>query len=1103
MMKKVVSLFLVIIMLLALVPMTSFADAVIESGKCGDNLTWKLYDNGTLRISGTGKMYDYDVEGTWFEKRNSSWFEKIIVEEGVTSIGKNAFYRGCYVTDIQLPSSLKSIGEYAFHDFGKDANVIIPDSVEKIGKFAFYYANVKKVQLPKNLKTIEESTFEYSGVSSISLPSSITSIGKRAFFATHSLKKLELPSSLKTIGTEAFSASGIQTITIPQSVQNIPNDAFDGCIKLESIEWHDSITNIGNTAFYGCALKEVSIPAAVSTINDYLFENCDQLETITFPEKVKAIGAGVFNNCYKLKAVYFKGNMPTITEPIFSSISLTPYDSSKERAIYYPKGNESWKNFVAMGPHNFMMIPWNPSTGEKFLTEAMNVDDWVQKNAQDSTGTNNGENKEELQFRWSTDDQWQFTNSIGNEIENLEVSKAAGYYISNSDYEKLGSSLHNKGEAFRVFATTKIDNGLEKIDVNNFYNIDGKKIPPAVSEWGGSCFGFSILAYLLKVNALSIQDITSLNANCTHDISKQDGVRSAINYYHRQFRIDSWQNYCDSFMKLSVVKQLETLEEMAGQFKKTGIPVVVAYEWVDMVKKANFWTQTQCSAHAVVAYGVETGPYNIKTKDGRKFTYEKKINIYDCANPNDPQFDIYYTNNYETVQWCIPGHNIVSSTNVDIGEYNEVAQVGNNGALELACNDIDIINSINYVTGEASEAEKMATGKTPKIYTDTYSNYEINYNDVNVSAFGCVKKGSGKEQVNIALEPNYLSGGENSNTSVTVYLPETNEYEIKSSTSLNYTFESNGITVAVRGAEPGDISYGNNGSVNVRMDKASNLQVLVMENGYRTIEFEAQNTKNISINKNKNAMEIQTDNPEALDIYCIDENERVKLDNKKQTTDNENNLFVNVPNDQPEGGNSSKPSKSVNTESDSKTEPKEFLDVQAGKWYTDAVYYCHDKGYMAGKANNKFDPSGKVTRATITQVLYAMEGKPAVKKVAGFKDLKTGSWYVDSVNWAASIGIVSGYSKEKFGPNDAITRQQMAAIMYQYAKYKKYDVSTTGDISKFKDARSITKYAVAPMKWAVGHGIISGTNKGLEPKGTATRAQIAVILQAFDKNIKK
>lgn len=229
-------------------------------------------------------------------------------------------------------------------------------------------------------------------------------------------------------------------------------------------------------------------------------------------------------------------------------------------------------------------------------------------------------------------------------------------------------------------------------------------------------------------------------------------------------------------------------------------------------------------------------------------------------------------------------------------------------------------------------------------------------------------------------------------------------------------------------------------------------------------------------------------------------------------SDNPNNGGSNPSggNGSSNGNNSSGDNKDTNDKSGDKEEPsrddtvilKPFSDVPYGKWYTEAVYFCRDKGYMAGKANNKFDPNGQVTRATITQVLYAMEGKPTVKKVAGFKDVKSGVWYTDSVNWAASIGIVAGYSKDKFGPNDPITRQQMAAIMYQYAKYKGYDIKAEGNINQFKDASSVTKYAIIPMKWAVGHGIISGTDRGLEPKGTATRAQIAVILKAFDDNIK-
>ena len=178
-----------------------------------------------------------------------------------------------------------------------------------------------------------------------------------------------------------------------------------------------------------------------------------------------------------------------------------------------------------------------------------------------------------------------------------------------------------------------------------------------------------------------------------------------------------------------------------------------------------------------------------------------------------------------------------------------------------------------------------------------------------------------------------------------------------------------------------------------------------------------------------------------------------------------------------------------------------YVDVPSGTWYSDAVSYVTKKGYMSGVGDNRFAPNYVVTRATIAQILYAREGKPDVIGNGGFLDVSIGKWYANAIAWAASQKIVSGYVNGNFGPNDAITRQQMATIMYQYAKYKKYNTTASGDISKYKDSGSVSSYAVTPMKWAVGKRIISGTNNGLEPQGNASRAQIAVILQAFDKKV--
>ena len=177
-----------------------------------------------------------------------------------------------------------------------------------------------------------------------------------------------------------------------------------------------------------------------------------------------------------------------------------------------------------------------------------------------------------------------------------------------------------------------------------------------------------------------------------------------------------------------------------------------------------------------------------------------------------------------------------------------------------------------------------------------------------------------------------------------------------------------------------------------------------------------------------------------------------------------------------------------------------FTDVKSGDWFCPYVKYVYDNGLFAGTSETTFEPNTAMTRGMFVTVLWAREGKPAAKD-STFKDLKA-DWYKTAVNWAAANGIIGGYDAEHFGPDDYVTRQQMAAIMYQYAKYKGYDTEANGSLDQFKDASSVASYAETAMKWAVGHRIIAGTGNGLEPDGNATRAQVAVVLQAFNNNVK-
>lgn len=175
-----------------------------------------------------------------------------------------------------------------------------------------------------------------------------------------------------------------------------------------------------------------------------------------------------------------------------------------------------------------------------------------------------------------------------------------------------------------------------------------------------------------------------------------------------------------------------------------------------------------------------------------------------------------------------------------------------------------------------------------------------------------------------------------------------------------------------------------------------------------------------------------------------------------------------------------------------------FTDVGVGDWFRDAVEYAYGNGLMNGTSATKFSPSGETTRGMIVTILYRLEKEPAVGKAADFTDVAKDQYYADAVAWAAENGIVNGYGNGKFGPDDNVTREQLAVTLYRYAAYIKADTSAEGKLDSFRDASQISEYAKEAMKWAVGSGLVTGKgNQTLDPKGSATRAEIATILMRF------
>ena len=182
-----------------------------------------------------------------------------------------------------------------------------------------------------------------------------------------------------------------------------------------------------------------------------------------------------------------------------------------------------------------------------------------------------------------------------------------------------------------------------------------------------------------------------------------------------------------------------------------------------------------------------------------------------------------------------------------------------------------------------------------------------------------------------------------------------------------------------------------------------------------------------------------------------------------------------------------------------------FDDVGWADWFHDNVVYVYENGLMNGTGAAVFEPDGTVTRGMIVTILHRLEGEPAVNYLMPFADVAEGAWYAEAVRWAASEGIVTGVSETAFAPNDPITREQFAAILWRYAKYKGFDVSIgeSTNILSYADFGEIGEYAIPALQWACGEGIISGRGEGvLDPRGTATRAEAAAMLQRFAANVK-
>ena len=308
-------------------------DNIVDSGTTGP-LTWVFTDDGTLTVSGTGAMPDYDYDYT-NNQSSAPWGDyldgmmKVIVEEGVTGIGKYAFSHTAFLTEITLPDSVTSIGEYAFA----------------------YSEVLTEITIPRNVTSISDYTFlNCYALADVTLPDGLTSLGYMAFYDCMALPGITIPDTVTSIGNSCFGGcSLLATITIPDGITTIGSNCFNTCLSLAEINIPSSVTAIGTAAFFYCDdLTEITLPENLQTIGDEVFMGCTGLRELTIPAGVTSIGGMAFFNCEALSKLTVLPLAPPSLgfNPVSDFAKITLHVPANSLAAY--KADSAWSAFTDM-----------------------------------------------------------------------------------------------------------------------------------------------------------------------------------------------------------------------------------------------------------------------------------------------------------------------------------------------------------------------------------------------------------------------------------------------------------------------------------------------------------------------------------------------------------------------------------------------------------------------------------------------------------------------------------------------------------------------------------------------------------------------------------